>query len=926
MKKKLFYLGLLLLAQSLVAQELPFDSSIRTGKLSNGLSYFIKQNTKPEKRAELRLVINVGSIEEDEDQLGLAHLLEHMAFNGTKKYPKQELVSYLQKTGMRFGPDLNAYTSFDETVYMLQVPTDQSDLLKNGIEILSEWAHNVTLEDEEINKERGVVIEEWRGRKGAQDRVLNKHLPNQFYGSRYAERLPIGTQQSLETFSPEAVKRFYSTWYRPDLQAVVVVGDVDVDAVEGMIKEFFGAIPASTQPKARTMYSVPDHGKNIVSIASDAELPYSTIIFMEYNNRRKVQTLADYRTNLLQTLHDTMLRARLSEYTQKANPPFVVGVASNGSLVRERGRYQLAAVTPTGDAMNAFKVLLTEAEKARRFGFLESEFERAKAEMLTQFNTAAVEKDKTDSKVFTDRLVQHFLSGSPVLDPEFSLSALKNVLENLSLSEINDISKTLLTGNSRVALFSLPQREGVAVPSEADVWGFVEGLGQMNIEAYTEEVSTEPLFPNAPTGGRTIQTQNLGNGVTRLTLSNGVKVIFKPTTLKNDEILISAVSNGGAAMLSDAELHTASAGAEIANRSGVGAFDAIALDKKLAGKKVSISPFIGATTEGFNGSSSPEDLETAFQLINLYVTQPRFDADALEGYKSSEIGFIQGFKSAPEAVFQDSVQTILNRNHFRARPTTVENIQSIDLAKAERFYKDRFGNVSDFTFYFVGNINAEQVKQLAEQYLGGLPATRRVEREKDLGIRTLSTALNREFKGGKENKSITQIFFKGTMPQWSLSNEIKFNLLTELLQIRLIEKLREDMGGVYTPQSFGFITNKPWVKEYLIGVMYSSDPSRVQELSEAVMQIVSDLKTKNPTADEMQKIKSSLIRAHETDVQRNRFWLEALKQHQETGLPLRQIIASPAIVVNAVTPAQIKQLARTYFKTQTMAKFILMPE
>jgi zinc protease len=923
-KQSVLLMGFMWMFNILNAQEIPFDPSIKTGTLSNGVRYFIQKNAKPEKQAALRLVVNVGSIEEDEDQLGLAHLLEHMAFNGTKKYPKNKLVSYLQKIGMRFGPDLNAYTSFDETVYMLQVPADQEDLVKNGIEILSEWAHNVTLEDEEINKERGVVIEEWRGGKGAQERIQNKQLPIIFDNSRYASRLPIGTEESLKNFNPDAVRRFYKTWYRPDLQAVIVVGDVDVEKVESFIKQFFAPIPAASTLKPRGAYSIPDYAKNQFQVSTDPELPYSMVQLLQAYTPKNPALVSTFQNTLLRSIYDSILQERLTEYTKKPNPPFVAGFSTGQNIARTKTIGILAAAVTQGTVENAFKTLLTERYRVYKHGFLASELDRAKAKLLNQYESAVREVGKTDSRALMAKLVAHYLSNAAVPTAQWELEQVKSFFENLDVAAINAYAKSKNPQDGQAFMVSMPQKDGLTPPTEDDLKAFLAQIEASDIAPYTEEVSTEPLF-SATLNPGTTRTKASANGVTRLTLSNGVQVVVKPTTLKNDQILIRAIGEGGNATLSDVRYLAASSAATIVGQSGVGNFNESALSKKLAGKKVNVAPFIGSTTEGFNGSSSPEDIETALQLIHLFVTQPRFDADVLSAYKSNFAGFFEGMKNNPEAVFNDSVSVALYNAHFRELPPSPERINAMNLEKSAQYYKERFGDVSDFTFYFVGNVDVNKLQTLAERYLATLPAEGRIEEKLDEGIRLSRGQIHKNFKGGKEEKALSQITYTGDF-NWSVANEIKFDLLMELLDIRVTETLREDMGGVYSPSVVGYVSKSPWKNEYQITTSYSSAPNRVAELASAVENITQNIVQNGATAAELEKIKTTLIRAHESNVQNNFYWLNALADSDTYGVPVAQLTASPQQIVNRVTSAEIKQLAKRYFNANNLAKFVLMPE
>ncbi|HEX6914101.1 MAG TPA: insulinase family protein, partial [Chitinophagaceae bacterium] len=688
--------------QQPAAKKIPRDPNIKTGKLANGLTYYIRKNTEPKNRAELRLVVKAGSILENDKQLGLAHFTEHMAFNGTKNFRKQELVDFLEKSGVNFGADLNAYTSFDETVYQLQLPTDSMDVFRKGFQILEDWAHNVSFENEEIDKERGVVIEEWRLGQGADERMRAKYFPVLLKGSRYADRLPIGTKENLETFKYETVKQFYKDWYRPDLQAVVVVGDFDVNEVEGLIKKHFGSIPKATNPKPRTKYGIPDQKTTGVSIVTDPEQQYNVVqVFYKHPSVPEAKTDKEYRAMLVRDLFNRMISERLQELVQSGEAPFVFANTSYGKLIGNKDAFTLVAVTmDAGKNAEAIEVLLQENERVRRFGFTKGELERAKASMMSFIENAYNERNKTKSVNYVEEYVRNFLHEEPIPGIEYEFNLYKNELPGISLAEVNALVSQWSRPTDRAVVILAPESGKDKLPSEKDVLALMD-MKFKDIFAYEDKTVNEPLVSTPPKPGTITGMRELPEvEAMELNLSNGAKVILKPTDFKNDEIIISAISRGGNSLYPDKDYPSATNASIAAIYSGVGNFDMMSLQKALAGKNVYVGPSIGMYTEGISGSTTPKDLETAMQLIYLYFTQPRNDTNAIRVIRQQLMATLSNKDKDPNSVFMDTVSYVMSNYHPRRKPMTVETISEIDYNKAMDIYKQRYANAGDFIFTF----------------------------------------------------------------------------------------------------------------------------------------------------------------------------------------------------------------------------------
>ncbi|MFN3315282.1 MAG: insulinase family protein, partial [Raineya sp.] len=618
-------------AQNL-SQPVPLNPKVRVGKLANGLTYYIQQNGKPEKRVELRLAINAGSILETDKQQGLAHFVEHMCFNGTKKFPKNELVSYLQSLGIQFGGDLNAYTSFDETVYILPVPTDKPELVDTGLEVLKEWAFNVTFDGAEIDKERGVILEEWRLGRGAEQRMQDKQFPVILKGSQYAKRLPIGTEKNLRTFKHDVLRQYYKDWYRPNLMAVIVVGDIDVNAMEQKIKTLFADAQNPTKEKPRKVFNVPDHKETLISIASDKEAAFPNVRLMYKKKPREIKTEQDYFEKLKLELFSGMLRERFDEIRLSANPPFSSAYAYYGDFVRGVDAFMLGANTSETGIELALRTLLTEAKRLEKHGFVQQELDLYKKKYLANLEKQYNERDKTESGEIIWDYVAYFLEGKPAPGIEYDYDFAKKYLDKIKLEELNQIIKTLITKENFVVSVQMPEKAGVKVPNEKEIRAILAEMDKVEVKPYEMKKIALSLSEGVKINpGKVVGEKKLDKiGVTELTLSNGAKVLLKPTDFKNDEIVISAFSNGGTSLASDEDVHSANYISQVIAESGINNLSQTEMKQTMTGKNVRVSPIISNLYEGFNGSSTPKDLETALELLHLYFVAPRQDEQAFQ--------------------------------------------------------------------------------------------------------------------------------------------------------------------------------------------------------------------------------------------------------------------------------------------------------
>ncbi len=906
------------------AEPLPFDPAVTRGRLANGLTIYLRHNDEPRQRVELRLVVNAGSVLEDDDQLGLAHFIEHMAFNGTEHFPKRELVGYLESMGVRFGPDLNASTSFDETIYRLEVPTDDPTRIATALEVLADWAHAITFDPDEVDRERGVVIEEWREGRGARARIFDRQAPVLFAGSRYAERLPIGSEQGLASFTREALVRFYHDWYRPDLMAVVVVGDVDPGRARALIERAFGDIPGPRDPRPRPVYEVPDHERTLYAIATDSEATLTRVGLTRKLPRRPMGTVADYRRAIVERLYDGMLNERLVERTREPDPPFLLATSGVGSLVRSKDAYTLGAVVAEGELARGLEALATEAERVRRHGFAASELKREKAVLARAMEQWYRERDTQKSASLAAACVREYLSGEaePGVVAEVELGT--RLLPGITLEEVNALAVEWLAPHDRVITASAPAKEGLEPPSEAVISGVLERVSARQIAPYEDRVATTPLLAAEPEPGLILEESTIPElGVTQWRLANGVRVVLKPTDFKKDQIVFTAFSPGGTSLTADADYVAAMTAASLIIQSGVGDLDLTRLHKLLADKAVSVRPYISELEEGFKGAASPEDAELLFQLIYLYATAPRASEEAFASVKQRQLGLIENRLARPDTEFWDTTTRLLTQDHPRRRPWTTEMIDEMDLGRSFEIYQDRFADLSDFTFVFVGSFQLDDLRPLVRRYLATLPATGRREQWRDVGVSAPDGAIEETVSRGLEPRSEVAIVFTHDL-DWNRRNRFTVGAMAAVLRIRLRERLREDEGGTYGVAVRASADRFPR-SETRLGISFSCDPARVHELTDAVFRDIRALQEQGPSAATLTKVQEQQRRSREVQLRENSFWVGSLAWHLWHGEDPRQILDFDDLV-DGLTPAAVREAAVRWIDLDRHVQVVLMPD
>jgi zinc protease len=906
------------------ADVIPLDPAVRTGKLPNGFTYYIRKNIEPKNRVQLYLANKIGSIMENDDQRGLAHFMEHMGFNGTKNFPKNDLVNYLQKAGVRFGADLNAYTSFDETVYQLPIPSDDPEVLKNGIQIMRDWAQDATLDAAEIDKERGVVLEEKRLGKGAQQRMQDQYLPMLFNNSRYSDRLPIGTEEVLKNFSPETIKQFYQDWYRPDLQALIVVGDIDVDAMEQTIKAKFSDLKNPTKPRQRTPYSISLLNKNQFIAVTDKEFPVSVAQVMIKHPETKLITTSDYRNSILRSLFNSMIGTRFADMSKQADPPFLQAGANISGFLAGLDMYNVFVVAKPGEMERGFKAIVTETERVQRFGFTQTELDRAKQSYMTNMESSFKEKDKTPSESLVNEYLRNFLEqeASPGIESEFKMA--NTMIGGVNLSDVNGLAKKYITDVNRDVIIMGPEKDKANLPDEAKIESWISSTKTSDISAYVDQVSDKPLLSAKLSGGKVTSESKIPElGITEFKLSNGIKVVLKPTDFKNDEISFSAFSAGGSSLYSDADFQSALYATTIIRSGGLGEFNSVQLPKLLSGKKVSVSPYISERFEGILGSTSPKDIETALQLTYLYFTEPRKDAETFKGLIAQQKGGLANRGNDPNSVFADSVAAILGNYNVRRTGPSIEKINQVNLDRAFEIYKDRFADASDFTFVFVGSFKPEELKPMLEKYLGSLPSTNRKETAKELGIQIPGGKIDKKIYKGQEPKATVRLVFSGDYT-WSEKHNNQLDALASVLTIKLIERLREDEGGVYGVGARASYTKFPKGR-YTFNISFGCAPENVEKLISSTLDEINKIRVNGALAGDIEKFIAEETRSTETQLKDNGFWLGYLANQLQNQDEPKQVLTYLENL-KELNPEALKATVQYRLSPDNFIRMVLLPE
>ncbi len=855
---------------------LPQDTKVSKGVLDNGMTYYVRSNENPKNRAELFLVVKTGSIDEDDDQQGLAHFCEHMSFNGTKNFPKHELINYFESIGMDFGADINAYTSFDETVYTITVPLDSSEYMEKGLQVLYDWACQNIDSDEEINNERGIILEELRVRKSADERMRKKYWPVLMYNSKYADRYVAGKEEIIENCPPEALRRYRKDWYRPDLQAVVVVGDFNQEEMVKAVKEKFSGVPTVKNPRKKEFFDIPNHKETLVEIVTDVEAQYPIAQVIYKHPLEKSKTVGDYRQSLVEAAYNGIINNRLAEKTQQADPPFLMGQSAYTTLIGPKSAYFSVSVSNGEKIMEGLEAVLLENERVKKFGFTGSELERQKTVILNSYEQAYNERNNQKSINYANEYKRNFLITEepfPGIENEFEYA--KAFVPGITVEELNQLADKWITDENRVVIITAPEKEDVKVPTEEEVMALLEEVKTTEIEAYEDAVSDVPLIEYEPVGSKVITEKSLENvDAVEWTLENGATVVVKTTDFKDDEILFNAWSLGGNSLYGVEDEISADLATDLMELSGIGNFDKITLDKMLSDKVFGVSPYISQLREGFSGSSSVKDVESLLQMVYLYFTEPRFDETSYQSLMTRMSGVLENKAASPESAFRDTFSVTVNNYHERSRPMTKELLSEADFNRMKQIGKERLKNASDFKFFFVGNVDVNELKPLVEKYIGGIPSLPEKENWVDLGIDKPDGVIEKIVKKGQEEKSIQYIMFHGDF-EYDSQNQVQLDAVAKILTTRLLEIIREDKSSVYSISANPSSSKFP-DEEYSVMIAYGTSPDKLDEIKKSVFEIISEYIENGPTLEELKKAQEKMLRERETAVRENRFWLSIL--------------------------------------------------
>jgi zinc protease len=913
--------------QNSPSNSLSIDNKVKVGKLENGLTYYIRFNKKPEKKVELRLVLNVGSIMEDDDQQGLAHMAEHMAFNGTKNFKKNDIVSYLQSIGVEFGGDLNAYTGFDETVYILPIPTDQPGNLEKGFQILEDWAHQVTYLDEDINSERGIILEESRLGKSADERMFKKVYPELFKGSKYASRLPIGVDSIIKNFPPDAIRRFYKDWYRPNLMAVVVVGDIDAEEALRFVQKHFSSLKNPTQPRVRDYASVPAYTSSNIMVVADKEATgFEFSVNFPARAIKPITTVGEYRTDLIRNLYVSLLNNRFRELTQKADPPFVFAGAGFQSYARYHESFNISGSTGTQDVQKGLQAVMTEVERVKRFGFTAVELERAKKNILAAYERQWNNRDKTESALYADEYIRNFTQQEPIpgIDAEFTY--IKEMLPGIQQAEVNALTDLYRNEKNTFAYVTgLENDEKYKLPAVASINAVLQSVEKdATIKAYEEKVIASNLLSTIPQPGKvTRTTRNALLRTTELTLSNGVTVTLKSTDFKNDQILFSTTRYGGLTSYSLEDKYSAENATAVVGSMGFGAFSPTDMRKAMAGKSIAVNPVIGPYTAGFSGSSSKKDLENLFQLFYLSVTEPRHDSALYKSFLQRSKAQVAMLSANPQIAFIDTLYQVLYENNPLA-PTAVPraaNYDKINLDRAIAIYKEQLGDAAGMHITMVGSFNEDTMIALLEKYAASLPVIK-TRNYTDNKVRPFKGQNDFQFKKGKDDKSLVLGVFHGEVP-YNSTTELQLEGLSEVMNISIIEEMREKIQGIYGGGTQVKLAKLP-IGNFQFILQLPCGPAKVDTLVKTFRSQLEGLAKNGVDTSYVSKVKKAWIEKYRVDSKKNEYWLAALQEIKLGERNADQVVNAEKYF-NAFSAADVKKAANLLLNAKGKMIAVQMP-
>jgi len=909
--------------------KVPVDKKVKIGKLDNGLTYYIRANKKPENRVQFRLVTNAGSVLEDDDQQGLAHFCEHMAFNGTEYYKGNEMISELQKNGIEFGRGINAWTAFDETVYYVDLPSDKPEMVEMGFKILDGWAGKLLFTPEEIEHERGVIIEEWRGGLGAQERLQKATFPTLLKGSQYALRLPIGKEEIIRNFKRDVIVRFYKDWYRPDMQAVIIVGDIDVDKMEAKVKEYFASREAVKNPRPRPNFDIPKNKEPLIAIATDKEATNTTLAMFWKHDKAPQGTVGDYRNSLMRQLINGMLSDRFSELCEKASAPMVGADAGYESFLgRSCDAFAVQAVPKDGKVDQTIELMLTEMRRLDQHGFLQAELDRQKEELLSNYKKMAKEENKTQSVRFAQEYTNNFLEGEVIPGIRQEYRYANEFVPEITLEEVNAMVKGWITDENFVCW--LTANSQVKVPNEKTVMKLYKKAMKAKTTPWVDNFKDEPLFSkDLPAVTAKVTKENKALDYKEYTCPNGIRFIVKKTELKADEIRMNSFAKGGASIYEDNEAYMAQTAAQLIDDAGIAQFNSSQLNKKLKGINLSISPSIDDETQGFSGNCSPKDLETMLQLLYLYYDAPRKDQESFDKNIDALRSQIKFMGENPQFVFiKKYIETVYPDNKRLVILPTEQHINSLNLNRTYEIFKERFNDASNQTFFFVGNISDKDVDLIAK-YIGALPCTGKQKGEtwKDRDPKFVSGTPRATAYKGTDNQGMLMIYGETQGFENTKKNKAIINQLSDAMEITALEIIREKMGGTYSPSvnvsydvdADGKGTKVSWM------FYIACDPDNVANVEKAAIEILNQYINEGPSAETLGKVQEQQIINRENARQENSFWMGQIVGSYQYNENRDDVDQYPELV-KSVTAKEIQDAAAKFINMKNYAVIMLMPE
>lgn len=906
----------------------PVDPNVRVGKLDNGLTYYIRHNEYPKGQANFHIVQKVGAVQENEDQNGLAHFLEHMCFNGTKNFPDKTMLTWLESVGVKFGVNLNAHTHPDKTIYdIMNVPVARASVVDSCLLILHDWADGLTLDPKEIDKERGVIHEEWRSGSGAFQRIFEKHGDAIYGNPKYAKHLVIGTMDIVDNFPPQTLRDYYEKWYRPDLQGIVVVGDIDVDRIEQQIKTIFSPIRMPDNPAKFEYYPIPDNDAPILIAQKDKEMPVALMIIMvKYDllpremRNSDASLLNDYMENVI----ETMLSQRLDEISLKPDAPVgncgvgmdnYLGVITKGSLLVQ------ATINDKGNDA-ALRTVLTELKRVKEFGFTASEYERARDEYLSQLEKAYNNRLKEKNETYTAAYISNFIDNKPITGIEYEYEKMKQIIPMIPVNAVNQTMTQLLNGKNLVVLATCPDKEEMVLPTNEEMQKTIDEVAAAPVEAYKDNTITEPLMSELPVPGKIIsETENKNMGYTELTLSNGAKVLLKPTTFKDNEIVMKTVSEGGASLYPAGDYANATLISQLWGMNGLGKFSLNDMQKLLAGKQASVQVYVDDYEEGMRGNTTPKDLETMMQLVYMNFTHPRYDKEGFGGIKQMIESQVKNLSQDPQYVFQDSLIHICYAHHPKAMIIGMPMLAGLDYDRMSQIYKERFADASDFTFIFSGNFDMEQMRKYVEQYIASLPANGKKEQAANDGKSLAKGNVTREFNRKTENnQAMLAMMWSGKMP-YTLENRIKISITGQLMANELLNRVREDEGAAYSPYSTGRL-KKTFEESFMIQTMFGLNPDKRTTSEKLTIASLEDLAKNIPEA-ELNKMKEFMMKQTDENFHDNNYWVSTMADYAANGLDMATNFKE---TLQKITPKDMQDFIAGLLKQGNRIEVFMMPE